>query len=98
MSFELVEFCEPASVPGKPFAGTSETVLGTYESEADAVRHGRSVWRQRRTAGTHDVMWWIVRVPGETLAHWIADASSDVEQIVDLNTHELISVPYRSPE
>ncbi len=98
MSFELVEFCEPAPVPGTPFSGATETVLGTYETEGDAVKHGRTVWRQRRASSTHDVMWWIVRVPGETLAHWIADASSDVEQIVDLATHELIAVPYRSQQ
>ncbi|MCZ7533288.1 MAG: hypothetical protein M5U23_07770 [Acidimicrobiia bacterium] len=98
MSFELVEFCEPAPVPGTPFPGATETVLGTYETEAEAVRHGRSVWRERRRASTHDVVWWIVRVPGETLARWIADASSDVEQIVDLTTHELIAVPYRPQE
>lgn len=46
MSFELVEFCEPAPVPGARFPGTTETVLGTYETEGDAVKHGRTVWRQ----------------------------------------------------
>ncbi len=93
MAFELVEFCEPAPVPGKPFPGTLETVVATYDEEADAIAHGRRLWQQARSEDNTDVMWWIVRVPGETLARWIVDKSSDVEQILDLTTNELVRLP-----
>ena len=94
MAYELVEFCEPAPAEGERFPGTSQTVLGTFEAEAEAVELGRQRWRAARATDTRDVMWWIVRVPGETLARWIADRSSDEEQILDLTTNEL--VPLRS--
>ena len=47
-------------------------------------------WREMRASDTADVMWWIVRVPGETLARWVADRSSDEEQVLDLTTNELV--------
>jgi hypothetical protein len=93
MAFELVEFCEPVPQPGTPFAGTSETVVATYDAEAEAIAHGRRLWRDARVERNSDVMWWIVRVPGESLARWIADKGSDVEQILDLTTNELVPVP-----
>jgi len=93
MAFELAEFCEPAPEPGKPFAGTSETVVATHDAEAEAIAHGRRLWQDARVSPTSDVMWWIVRVPGESLARWIADKGSDVEQILDLTTNELVPVP-----
>jgi len=92
MAFELVEFCEPAPEPGRPFAGTHETIVDTYDTEAEAIAHGRRVWRDAREVRSTDVMWWVVRVPGESLARWIADKASDVDQIVDLTTNELIPV------
>jgi hypothetical protein len=33
-----------------------------------------------------------VRVPGETLARWVADRSSNEAQVLDLNTMELVVV------
>lgn len=90
MAFELVEFCEPSPEPGRPFPGTSQHVVGTYEEEAEAIAVGRARWTEMRAADTHDVMWWIVRVPGESLARWIADRSSPDEQVLDLRTNELV--------
>ena len=92
MAFELVEFCEPAPEPGHPFTGTTERVLGAYDDEKDAIAIGRMRWREMREADTADVMWWIVRVPGESLARWVADRSSDEEQVLDLTTNELVRV------
>ncbi len=92
MAFELVEFCEPSPQPGEPFAGTSETVIETYDAETDAIEVGRSTWKQARLEGSPDVMWWIVRVPGESLARWIADKGSEDERILDLRTNEFVVV------
>lgn len=92
MAFEVVEFREPAPMPGQPFEGTVETELGTFESEAEAVAVGRTAWRSGRVSGTTDVCWWIVRVPGESLARWIADVASDHEQVLDLRTNTLVSL------
>ncbi|MFV1999784.1 MAG: hypothetical protein ACC654_05395 [Acidimicrobiia bacterium] len=92
MAFELVEFCEPSPQPGEPFAGTSQTIIETFDVEADAIEMGRVVWRRARLTDSPDVMWWIVRVPGESLARWIADKGSEDERILDLRTNELVRV------
>lgn len=49
-----------------------------------------SAWRAGKESDTTDVMWWIVRGPGETLCRWIADRGSDDEQILDLTTNSVI--------
>lgn len=92
MAFEVVEFCEPSPQPGQPFPGTQQAILGTFDDEAEAISVGRERWTEMRRADTADVMWWIVRVPGETLARWVADRSSADEQILDLRTNELVKV------
>lgn len=92
MAFELVEFCEPSPVPGRPFPGTSQQTLGVFDDETEAITVGRARWTEMRESDTTDVMWWIVRVPEESLARWIADRSSPDEQVLDLTTNELIRV------
>lgn len=90
MAFEVVEFREPTPQEGRPYKETQQTIIGTFEVEAEAIDCGRSAWTEARTSGTNDVMWWIVRVPGETLCRWIADRGSEEEQILDLTTNSLI--------
>ena len=92
MAYELVEFCEPTPEPGRPFQGTQQSVLGMFEIEADAIVRGREAWQSARASETKDVMWWIVRVPGESLCRWIADRGSDQEQILDLTTNSLVPI------
>jgi len=92
MAFEVIEYREPTPEPGRPFEGTLERVLGTFEIEADAISKGREAWRSARASETSDVMWWIVRVPGESLCRWIADRGNDQEQILDLTTNSLVPV------
>ncbi len=91
-SFELVEFVEPAFGEGAHFGGTESRVLGTYETEGEAVAEGRRHWKGFRQSGSTNVAWWIVRVPGEDLARWIADGSSPTERMLDLSTNTLIDV------
>lgn len=95
MNFELIEFREPAPAPGVPFQGTVQTVIGGFDDELDAVAAGRELWKATRAEGTKDVVWWIVRVPGERLARWIADAASAEEQVLDLTTNTLIPIHTR---
>ena len=92
MSFEVVEFREPTPDPGHPFAGTQQRIIGTFDSEADAIKHGRHAWVAGRAMDTSDVMWWIVRVPDETLCRWIADRGNAAEQILDLTTNTLVPI------
>ncbi len=92
VTFELVEFCEPASQAGQPFSGTSERVIATYGDESEAITMGRSLRKDAKALVSSDVMWWIVRVRGEALARWIADKGSDEERILDLTTNELVRV------
>jgi len=92
MAFELVEFREPSPQPGETFAGTSQTIIEMFDVETDAIEMGRNVWRKAQLTDSPDVMWWIVRVPGESLARWIADKGSEDERILDLRTNELVRV------
>lgn len=90
MAFEVVEFRESSPQPGRPFKGSEQNVLGMFNSESEAIEQGRSAWRAGKESDTTDVMWWIVRGPGETLCRWIADRGSDDEQILDLTTNSVI--------
>lgn len=90
--FEVTEFREPAPVRGVPHTGTELTVLGSFESEEEAINVARSAWTLGRTLETTDVMWWVVRVPGEQLSRWIADRASEDEQILDLTTGTLVAI------
>jgi len=90
--YELVEFVEPAFQPGGTFLGTQERVLGLFDVEAEAIAAGRAAWTDFRQSGSADVAWWIVRVPGEVLARWIADSGSPVERVLNLRTNELVEV------
>jgi hypothetical protein len=92
MASEVVEFSEPTPEPGQPFEGTQQDVVGTFDAEVDAIDFGRAAWRAGLSSDTRDVMWWIVRVPGETLCRWIADRGSDEEQILDLTKNSLVPV------
>jgi hypothetical protein len=92
VTYDLVEFREPAPQPGVPYEGRSETLLGRYDSENTAVEHGRLAWGVGRESESTDVAWWIVRRQGELLARWIADAGSDEEQILDLTTNTMITI------
>ena len=89
---ELPGLVEPAFGEGGFFAGTRERVLGVYDLETAAIESGRAVWNAFRSSGSTDVAWWIVRVPGETLARWIADGGSAVERVLDLRTNQLVEL------
>ncbi len=91
-AFEAVQFVEPAFGPGESFPGTIETHLGYFASEGDAIDVARAAWEAHRASDSHDVAWWVVRVPGETLARWIADGHSPVERALDLTTNQLVEV------
>lgn len=91
--FEAMQFVEPAFGPGESFAGTIETRLGLFDDEDAAIDMARAAWREHRAADTHDVAWWIVRAPGETMARWIADSRSPVERVLDLRSNQLVEVP-----
>lgn len=90
--YEVVEFLEPALEPGEPFPGTQERMIGEFDDEAAAVTLARTAWMAFRDEPTADVMWWMVRTRGESLARWIADGHSPIERVLDLTTNELIEV------
>ena len=90
--FEAVEFREPALQPGERYTGPIETSLGTFEDETQAIAVAREAWRGYLESPTNDVAWWMVRVPGEDLARWIAESRSDVERVLDLSTRQLVAV------
>ena len=90
--FEAMQFVEPAFGPGESFSGTIETRLGFFTSETEAVDVARTAWEDHRASGSRDVAWWIVRVPGESVAQWIADSHSSVERVLDLTSNQLVEV------
>jgi hypothetical protein len=87
MAFEAVEFIDPRDDPGAPIDGV---VLATFDSEDDAIGVARTARQAFLDSGRLDYAWWIVRVPGMTLARWIADSSSAKEFVLDLRTGELV--------
>lgn len=90
--FEAIEFREPALQPGERYTGPIETSLGRFEVETDAIAAAREAWQGFMANPTSDVAWWLVRVPGEELARWIAESRSDVERVLDLTTKQLVAV------
>ena len=87
MSFEAVEFIDPWDDPGVAVDGN---VLATFDAEDDAIAVARTARQTFLDSGRRDYAWWIVRVPGMTLARWIADSSFAKEFVLDLRTGELV--------
>lgn len=90
--FTAMQFVEPALEPGQRYTGPQETLLGTFDNEADAVTVGRSAWNEFKQRDTADVAWWIVRANDEELARWIADSRSPFERALDLTTNQLVEL------
>jgi len=90
--YEVSEYCEATRAVGDPHAEAVIRILGTFESEVEAIEVARSAWTLGRELDTTDVMWWVVKAPGEQLCRWIADRSSSEEQILDLTTGTLVVV------
>lgn len=86
--FEAVQFVEQRKVPGP-----TESVLGEYEVENDAVEATRHARREFMESGSDDYAWWIVRKKGARLANFISDSKSDKEFVLDLTSGELLEVP-----
>lgn len=85
--FEAVEFVEESGG-----AGPTETVLGEYETEREAVDVARNGKNRFAQAGSQGFAWWIVRRKGAAMAEFIADSKSDKEFVLDLRSGELIEI------
>lgn len=91
--FEAVEFVDVRPAPDNPNPSPIERLLGTFDSEEDAIGEGR-----RAKAAFHanedltDYRWWIVREPGAKIAQWIADSHNDKEFVLDLTSGQLVEV------
>lgn len=87
MAFEAVENIELRDHFGEP---VEERILGTVETEDEAIELARAARAAFMETGRHDYAWWVVRQPGMTLARWIADSSSSREFVLDLRSGELV--------
>lgn len=87
MAFESVENIDPRDRPGAP---VEEIVLGTFDNEQDAIAVARLARERFIASDRNDYAWWLVRVPGMTLARWIADSTSDTEFVLDLRSGQLV--------
>jgi hypothetical protein len=85
--FEAVEFIE---APGQP--EPSETVLGEYGNEIEAVQAARMAKVTFANGASKAYAWWVVRQQGAQLAHFIADSKSDKEFVLDLTSGQLVEV------
>lgn len=85
--FEAVEFIEVRTSPDP-----SQTVLGEFVEEVDAVDSARTARARFLDSSSTDYAWWIVRKKGARLANFIADSKSEKEFVLDLRTGELIEV------
>lgn len=85
--FEAVEFVEHDN-RSEP----TETVLGEFENEREAVTSAREGKTRFMQGGSELYAWWVVRRQGATMAEFISDSKSDKEFVLDLNTGELIEI------
>jgi len=92
-SFEAMQYIEPDPMDAINGLQTEEACLGTFAREDEAVAVARAAWKAFQASGRDNVAWWLVRVPGESLARWIADSGSRTERVVDLRSGKLIDVP-----
>ena len=90
--FEAVEFVEVEETTGRPNPTPTETVLGSFTDEQDAVTAGRAAKAAFHEANRSEYAWWVVRNEGAQLANWIADSSNDQEFVLDLRTGQLVRV------
>jgi hypothetical protein len=90
--FEAVQFVDPDPRNASDGLDTVETVIGVFGTEREAIETARRAWKAFKAAERSEVAWWLVRVPGETLARWLADSRSDYERVVDLRTGRLIDM------
>lgn len=85
--FQAVQFIERREGP-EP----TETVLGDFDDETQAVERARAAKEAFKVSGSKDYAWWIVRRKGAQLAEFIADSTSDKEFVLDLGSGELVEV------
>ncbi|MDH3260686.1 MAG: hypothetical protein OEM84_06890 [Acidimicrobiia bacterium] len=91
--FEAVEFIEEEVESGRPAPIPTESILGTFEVEADAVMRARAARAGFMSGSRGGYAWWIVREQGARLANWISDSRSDREFALDVTSGELTEVP-----
>jgi hypothetical protein len=90
--FEAVEFIEEEVAPGRSTPVPTETVLGTFHDESEAVGRARAAREGFMGAQREGYAWWIVREQGARLANWISDSRSDREFALDLTSGELVEI------
>jgi hypothetical protein len=90
--FEAVEFVEEEVAPGRPAPVPTETVLGTFQDESEAVNRARAAREGFMGANRDGYAWWVVREQGARLANWISDSRSDREFALDLTSGELVEI------
>jgi hypothetical protein len=85
--FEAVQSLDSRQQPGSPIR---ETILGTFDTEDDAIEAARAARAAFFEGDGTDFAWWIVRPVGAKLAHWISDSNSDKEFVLDLRSGQLV--------
>lgn len=85
--FEAVQFVEYRGEPDP-----SQTDLGDFAEELDAVETARNARQAFLDTGADEYAWWVVREKGARLANFIADSKSDKEFVLDLTTGQLVEV------
>ncbi len=86
--FEAVQFIE---VRGE--IGPTETSLGEFSDELEAVGAARAARARFAETEAKDYAWWIVRETGARLANFISDSTSNREFVLDLSSGELVEMP-----
>lgn len=85
--YEAVQFVEL-----QQGAQPTETILGTFKNELDAVAAARDAMNEFLASGSTRYAWWIVREEGAELASFIMDSKSRKEFVVDLRSGALTEV------
>jgi hypothetical protein len=87
--YEAIEYVEEER-DGIPTGTSLETLLGTFESEDEAVARARAA--RAAYGDRHEYAWWIVREQGGRIALWIVDSRSGREFLMDLTKEEIVDL------
>lgn len=90
--FDVTEYTDVRPSVDNPNPTPLERLLGSFESETDAIKLARVTRTEFLESERIDYTWWTVREPESRLANWIADSHSPKEFMLDLTSGELVEM------
>ena len=90
--FDVIEYTDVRPSIDNPNPTPLVRLLGSFESETEAVDVGRAARDAFIETERYEYTWWTVRQPESRLANWIADSHSPKEFMLDLTSGQLVEM------